>query len=208
MKKLITMIGIGAALCLAPSCKKSGTRPILDTKVNAVAERALPQQQPPAADINTSLYVMLASKPCLAPEKEYTSLMVDIVGVQVYSEKLGWRELNTFDADWDLVSMQHGTGINISDRMEIDPGTITKVAVRFGENSTLDVNNQRACFKLASQEVVIDLKGEIVKGSVNELKLAMDMCGHIGVHVDNEGTKCYILKPVVDFVSLTQKLIK
>jgi hypothetical protein len=209
MKKLITMIGLGAALCLVPACKKSNIAPKEATASNSIEQRdpGLPLQP---VEQNTSLYVMLASKACLSPQKEYTSLKVEIRGIRFYTAEEGWQALPTIDAGWDLVSMQQGTGLNITNVKTVSPGTITRVAIIFGDHNELVVNDRPAasCFKLGAQEVIIDLKEGIKANAVNELLVSIDICGHIGVQQNNDGTQCYILKPVMEFQRLTQKMIK
>jgi hypothetical protein len=208
MKKLITMIGLGAVLCSVPACKKSNIAPKEATASNSIEQRdpGLPLQP---VEGNTSLYVMLASKACLSPQKEYTSLKVDIRGIRFYTAEEGWQALPTIDAGWDLVSMQQGPGLNITNVKAVSPGTITKVAIFFGDHNELVVNDRPAsCFKLGAQEVIIDLKEGIIANAVNELQVSIDICGHIGVQPNADGTQCYILKPVMEFKRLSQKMTK
>ncbi|MCW3078177.1 MAG: hypothetical protein JWO32_2786 [Bacteroidetes bacterium] len=194
---------------MAPSCKKSNMMPKGVSDATETQQKQGPSPQP--VPDNTSMYVMLASKPCSNPQKEYTSLTVDIRGVKVYSPENGWVTLPMVAGWWDLVSMQQGNsaGLNITNRIAVRPGGITKVAVSFGVNNKLVVNNDAAsCFKLGTQEVVFDMKGEVQKNAVNELLIAMDICGNISVETNNDGNKCYLLKPVVQFERVSQKMIK
>lgn len=210
MKKLITMIGMGALLCLAPSCNKSKIMPQETAAVNTEAQRA-PAPQDPFVQVNTSFYVMLASTFCSNPEKQYTSLMLDIKGVRVFNPATGWQDLKTVPAGWDLVYSQQGIapGWNITERMPVNPGKITQMAITFGNNNKLVVNNSPAsCFKLGAQEVVVDVRGEIKEGAVNELLVGIDICGNIGVQSVPDMDPCYVLKPVLHFERLSQKMIK
>lgn len=204
------MIGIGAALCMVPSCKKSNLMPQEVTNSAVSAERQLPQQDPQVQDA-TTMYVMLASKGCDNTQRDFTSVIVDIDRVKVFSEEHGWVELPALAGSWDLVRMQKNDipGFNITDRVAMKAGIITKVAITFGENNKLVVNGKPAeCFKLGAQEIMIDLKGEVKANEVNELKLAMNICGNIGTQTNGDGTQCFIMKPVAEFQGITQKMIK
>lgn len=210
MKKLITIIGMGAMLCMVPACKKSDIKP---QNLQEVTASTAKQGQPaaPVNQNNTSMYVMLASKTCANPQKEYSSLIVDIKSVKIYSDKYGWEELPAFVNGWDLVSMQQAniTGLNITDRLPVHSGTITKVAVIFGDNNKLVVNDKTAsCFKVGTREVIVSLRGEIKANAVNELLLSMDMCGNVSVQTNSDGSQCYVLKPLVEFNRISQKMIK
>lgn len=210
MKKLITMIGIGALLFLAPSCEKSNIQPIDNSATTELEERSIGQDLQPLRN-KTSLYVMLSSKPCLSPQREYTALMINIKAIRFYTEQHGWQSIQPLNQSFDLVKMQSmDTGFNITDRYIVPPGTITKVALTFGDQNRLAVNNVPVnCFKLANQEVVLDMKGEIKAKEVNELLLSMDICGNISLQNNNSGdNKCYILKPLVEFQKISQKMIK
>ncbi|MGZ4044184.1 MAG: hypothetical protein ACXVO9_13350, partial [Bacteroidia bacterium] len=123
MKKLITMIGMGALLCLVPACKKSNIMPGEASASNETEQRGLPQNPLPV--VNTSMYVMLTSKPCATPQKEFNSVLVDIRSVSVYNQTTGWQEFKTIASGWDLVALQQGAipGLNITDRLKVNHGT-------------------------------------------------------------------------------------
>lgn len=195
------MIGIGAALCMVPSCKKSDIKP-----QEAAASNTQQQEQN-----GTTMYVMLASKPCSTPQKDYTSVIVDIRSIRVYNTLHGWEELPSIAGKWDLVNMQKENipGLNITERVAVNSGLITKVAITFGENNKLEVNNYPAsCFNLGAREVILDLKGEVKAGAVNEILISMDICGNIMAETNSDGNSCYTLKPVMEFQRLSQKMIK
>lgn len=210
MKKIITLIGIGAALCFAPSCRKSTITPQKFEAVDNIQERVPSQPQTPANE-NTSLYVMLKSAACATPQKEYTSMMLNIKDVRVFNPATGWQDLKAVSNGWDMLFAEQGTtpGFNITELMAVNAGKITKAAITFGDNNKLVVNNKIAsCFSLASREVVVDFGGEVKAGRVNRLVLDLDACGHIGMQTNADGAQCYVLKPVVYFDRLSQDMVK
>lgn len=192
---------------MVPACKKSNITP-KDSIATVTGDNQRLMQQDA---VGTSLYVMLASKPCVTPQKEYTSLTVDIKGVRVYSLENGWQTLPVTATGLDLVSMQQENmpSLNLTDRIMVQAGTITKVAINFGVNNKLVVNNKpESCLKLGTQEVILDLKGEVKKDAVNELLVSMDICGNITAQTGNDGNRCYLLNPSMKFERVSQKMIK
>ncbi|MBA3664581.1 MAG: DUF4382 domain-containing protein [Bacteroidetes bacterium] len=208
MKKLITIIGMGAMLCMVPACKKSDIKPQELSTTTADAKQS-PQSDPQTQD--ASLYVMLASKGCSTPQKDYTSVIVDIKSVKVYNAENVWVELPVVSGTWDLVRMQQGDipGLNITDRKNVKAGAISKVAITFGDNNKLVLNNKPvSCFKLGAQEVIMNIRGEVMAGRVNELLMSINICDNMSTQVNKDGTTCYILKPDMQFQRITQKMIK
>jgi hypothetical protein len=194
MKKLISMIGIGAALCLAPSCKKSDIKP---QEVSANPQKA--------QEDTATLYVLLDSKPCSAPQDQYTSATVDIRGIKVFNTAHGWEDLTPVPGAWDVVSLQQASVpvADITEKSKVHSGTITKIALTFGTNNHLVVNdNAASCYRLKVHEVVLDLQGEISAGSVNEMVVSIDICGNITLQTHYGEDPCYILNPVMAFQSL------
>src|SRR5687768_13524261 len=91
MKKIIS-IGVAGVLCLFTACKKDEPQPVA---------AAAKQKQDTA-----SLYVMIDSKPCSTPQKQYTSATVDIRKIKVLNSVHGWEELVPVPGAWDVVSLQ------------------------------------------------------------------------------------------------------
>lgn len=211
MKKLITMIGMGTLLCLVPSCKKSNLMPREASETGTVNNTLQREPGPslPMDQNSTSMYVMFSSKSCSMPQREFTSLLLDLKGIEVYTDGYGWETLPVITNGWDVVAMQHSDiGLNVTDRIAVRPGIITKIAINFGDNNRLEVNGRPACFKIGNHEVMMDVKGEVRKGYINQLNLNMDICGNIGTQANPDDNSCFILKPVVDFTGITQKKIK
>ena len=190
------MIGIGAMLCFVPSCKKS------DIKPQKVDETYGTQLQKPG---NASLYVMLESKSCATPQKEFTSATVDIRGIKVFNPAFGWEELTAVSNAVDVIALQNGpvTMTKLSETSTIHSGAITKIALTIGDNNKLVVNNKPIrCYNISKRDVVIDLKGEIDAGSANKLVLSIDVCGNITVQSKYDQEPCYTLNPVMAFENI------
>ncbi|MGZ3921350.1 MAG: DUF4382 domain-containing protein [Bacteroidia bacterium] len=196
MKKIISMIGMGAMLCMVPSCKKSDVKP---QEVNAVNAQQKQEQD------TATLYVLLDSKRCSNQQSQYTSATVDIRGIKVYNTVHGWEDLTPVPGAWDVVSLQQATVAvaDITEKSMVHSGSITKIALTFGTNNKLVVNDKAVpCYKIGVQEVVLDLKGEIRAGSVNELVVSIDICGNITVQTHYDQEPCYILNPIMAFESI------
>jgi hypothetical protein len=189
MKKIIMMMGIAGMLYLLPGCEKSEVQS---------KETAQHKQQEDTA----TLYVLLDSKPCSIPQAQYTSATVDIRGIKVFNTEHGWEDLTPVPGAWDVVSLQTAP-VPVADLTEnstVHTGTITKIALTFGDNNELVVNDNRArCYKIDGKELVLDLKGEITAGSLNEIVISIDICGNISVHEQYNDEPCYTLKPVMAF---------
>lgn len=196
MKKLMTLIGIAGMLCLTPSCKKDEIQP-KGTNVSA---------QKSTEDAMATLYVMLDSKPCSTPQSQYTSATVDIRGIKVFNTVSGWEDLTAVPGAWDVVSLQTAPVpvADITEKSSVHAGTITKIALTFGDNNKLVVNDKAAsCYKIDGREIVLDLKGEIKANTLNQLVVSIDICGNISVQTHYDSDPCYVLKPVMAVESFT-----
>lgn len=196
MKKIISMIGIGAALLLAPSCKKSEVKPQEPVSVNSQSQRH---------GDTASLYVLLNSKPCETPQNQYSSATVDIREIKVFNTEHGWESLTTVPGAWDVVSLQTATVpvADLTEKTTVHAGTITKIALTFGTNNHLVVNNTAAeCYRLGTREVILDIQGELRANTLNELVVNIDICGNITLNAPYGEVPCYTLNPVMSFHSL------
>jgi hypothetical protein len=196
MKKIMTMMGIAGALCLAPSCKKNDVEP------NALKTPVTQEVQ----NEKTSLVVVLDSKTCSRPQEQYTSATIDIRGIKVYSEEHGWQELETVPGAWDVVSLQSAPMpiAELTEPTGVKPGMISQIALTFGDNNQLVVNDAPArCYNLGEKEIVLDFEGEIKADMLNQLVISIDICGNIIVNEKYNEDPCYTLNPVMAFESLT-----
>jgi hypothetical protein len=194
MKRILSVIGIAGALCLFPGCKKSEIKPVGTASADLVQNK------------QATLYVLLDSKPCSTPQKEYTSATVDIRGIKVLNTEHGWEELVPVPGAWDVVSLQTAPVpvAEITENSTVHAGTITKITLTFGSNNQLVVNDQAAdCYKIGAKEVTLDLNAEIQAETLNEIVVSIDICGNIEVSYD--GGTCYTLKPVMAFQSFTRR---
>jgi hypothetical protein len=202
MKKMITMIGIAGMLSLVPSCKKSEVKPEAPSVTNNSEARQSQVQD------TASLYVMIDSKPCSTPQSQYTSASIDIRGIKVLNSEHGWEELTPVAGAWDVVSLQTAPVpvADITERSSVHTGTISKIALTFGDNNQLVVNDQAArCYNIGKHEIVLDMQGEIKANTLNEIVVSIDICGNISVHTQYDHEPCYTLNPVMAVQSFTQR---
>jgi hypothetical protein len=196
MKKILCMMGMAGALLLVPACKKNDSGP--SGPVNSSAAQ---QKQDTA-----SLYVLIDSKPCSVPQDEFTSASVDIRGIKVFNAEHGWEDLTPVPGAWDVISLQTAPVpvAEITEVSGVHTGTITKIALTFGSNNQLVVNDQQApCYRIGAAEVVLDLNAVIQAGTLNEIVVSIDVCGNIKLQNKYDQEPCYVLKPVMAFQSFT-----
>jgi len=194
MKKIITMIGVAGILSLLPFCKKSTAKPEEPTTITT---QQLKQD-------TAQLYVLLDSKPCKIPQEEFTSATVDIRSIKVNNSVHGWEELIPVPGAWDVVSLQQASVpvADITEKSTVHTGTITQIALTFGNNNKLVVNDVAApCYKIDGKEVILNFQGEIKPGTLNEIVVSIDICGNISIQNKYDQEPCYILKPVMAFQS-------
>jgi hypothetical protein len=198
MKKIMTMIGMAGMICLFPHCKKTDAKP---TEPNG------PTTNQRMAQDTAKLYVLLESKPCSTPQKQYTSATLDIRHISVFNTESGWEELTPVAGAWDIVSLQSAPVpvADITEKSTVHTGTITQVKLTFGDNNKLVVNDQAApCYQLSTREVVLDIHGQINAKTLNQMVISVDICGNITVVAPYDEPACYTLHPVMGFESLTQ----
>jgi hypothetical protein len=200
MKKIMTFIGLAGILCLTPYCKKSSVKP--QEPANSTA-----QQQQQQIQETAQLYVLLDSKPCSAPQKEFTSATVDIRGIKIKNSVSGWEDLTPVPGAWDVVSLQQAPVpvADITEKSTVHTGTITQIALTIGDNNHLVVNNSPArCYNISTKEIVLDMQGVITAGTLNEIVVSIDICGNISIQTKYDQEPCYTLKPVMAFEHFSQ----
>jgi hypothetical protein len=208
MKKLITMIGVAGMVCLSPGCRKNVAQPEVPTTngtSRVQSERTTANARPGQQDTAT-LYVLLDSKPCTTPQSQYTSASIDIRRIQVFNADYGWEDLTPVPGAWDVVSIQSAPVpiAEITENSTVHAGRITKIALTFGDNNQLVVNDVGAsCYKISGNRVTLDLDEEITTGTLNEIVVSIDICGNINVEPRTGQDPCYVLKPQFAFESFT-----
>jgi len=125
-------------------------------------------------------------------------LILEIVNVEVYSEKTGWIILNDYQQTIASEGFIHGNESLLANN-NVPTGTYTKLRLTFGSNNTIyniayqnRTTNDLWFMNSDDHQVEIAIHQEVSAHELSEVLLDFDISTSISV-LDNE----YILQPVV-----------
>lgn len=130
-------------------------------------------------------------------------LILDIVNVEVYSEKSGWITLNDYQQSISSLSFTGGEESLLANS-DIPFGTYSKLRLTFGSSNSIrsEVHNISANnLSFEKRQIEIDIFEQVKENNTSKIYVHFDLTTSVTV-ID----ETYVLKPVIEEISDPSKI--
>lgn len=127
---------------------------------------------------------------------DYDSLFVEVVGLKLHINAIGWIDLNVNSGVYDLLELQNGVDTLLVPTTEIPAGLITRLRLVLGTNNSVYVSGNQFPLPINSQDesgLKVDVNEYLESG--DDVVLTIDFDALQSLHITGNGT--YRLRPVL-----------
>ena len=155
------------------------------------------------ADLGSGvLHIKLTDNPVPWPQVE--SVYVNVVGVEIFSNKLGWETLPTGDEITDLMTIRDGGQQSIG-LDEVPSATYTQLRLILGVNNTIVLTGEapQPLTVPSGQQSGIKIIGNFAVPSGGTTTVVLDFDAELSIHMTGSGK--YMMNPVVKIEDVVTK---
>ena len=147
---------------------------------------------------NANITVRMTDSPA-----DYLQVNVDITGLEVHHESLGWISLPIKAGIYNLLDLQNSVSVVLADKAEFPIGHITQIRLILGSNNT--VVTLSGIFPLtvrSGSETGLKINADQDILANKSVDILFDFDANASVVLEGNGK--YSLKPVLRILSITQ----
>ena len=151
---------------------------------------------------NGVLHIKLTDNPVPWPQVE--SVYVNVVGVEIHSNDLGWETLFTGDEIIDLLTIRDGGQQSIG-LDEVPSATYTQLRLILGDNNTIVLTGEapQPLTIPSGQQSGIKIIGDFAVPSDGTTTVVLDFDAELSIHMTESGK--YMMNPVVKIEDVVTK---